>query len=587
MKLCLIYQKEDKNLKGLYSLLQKYYNVKLLKLEDYKKNKKDICDRIIVFVEKFDLELLDFLDKENPILIFSNEVNLDDSLLKLKRELLYYAYGWSALKTDKYIKQHKHIMLALAKLLINKAMGAILTGYWKEIKELWFVNNNKVNFVESIEDLRIVDLIEKIYKSDFFSSLVKILATFTKSETQMKKLSKLISRNFFPNVYEKKIFFDVSLLSLKDSGTGIHRVVKAQLNCLISSLISKFRVEPSYITLHAGILKVKYARTFMKRFLSLRENYLKDVPIVPRKGDVYYIPDYFPLINLEAHNNGFFDYLKEKGVSLVFLVYDMIPIKFPHYFPKGFSKLHEAWTEMVLKNSDAIFTISHATAEDLIIFARRKGIEIKPDRIKVIPLGAEVEMAPNQITMSDEEKKIWDKISQQSFFLMVGTLEPRKGHMQVIKAFEILWKKGVNISLVIVGKEGWKIKSLKKYIKKHKMLGKRLFWLGYVSDTLLNKLYKKALAVIVASEDEGFGLPIVEAFKHGTPVITRDIKVFREVAGSNAFFFENSSNPEVIARAVEKWLELFKENQHPKPGDISQYSWKNHCILLKKYLTEI
>jgi len=585
MELFLIYQKESEQLESLYNMFKKYCEVKPVKLEDYQKKRLNSYDKVVVFVEYLNKALLRFMEEEYPILILPRKVGLDFSLCSSK--LLYYAYGWSALKSDAFFKQGEYCTLSLIKLLINKAKGAILENAWKKVNNLWCINASKVKFVESLESEEIINLIEEIYKKDFFLSAIKILASFAKSEDQIKDFSKLISRNYFPNIYERKIFFDISLLNSRDSGTGIHRVVKAQINCLISSLIPKFRVEPSYIAFESGILKVNYAREWVKKLINLKERALKDTPIVPRKGDIYYIPDFYPIRTLEAYKSGFLDYLREKGVDTVFLVYDMIPIKFPHYFPEGFSAIHEAWIEVVLRTSSFIFTISHAAAEDIKEFAKKKSIKFNLDRIKVLPLGSEVERAPNPVDMSQSEKRILSHVTQKPFFLMVGTLEPRKGHMQVLKAFEILWKKGINVNLVIVGKEGWMIKNVKKYIKKHHLFRKNLFWLGYVSDTLLKELYKRALALIAASEDEGFGLPVVEAFRHKTPVIARDIKVFREVAGENAFFFKDSNRPEVIAHAIEQWINLYKMNKHPKPGNISRYTWENHCRLFKKYLTEV
>ncbi len=72
---------------------------------------------------------------------------------------------------------------------------------------------------------------------------------------------------------------------------------------------------------------------------------------------------------------------------------------------------------------------------------------------------------------------------------MVGTLEPRKAHQQVLEAFEQLWNDGQKIQLVIVGKQGWMVESLAQRIRTHPELGKRLFWLENVSDEYLEKIY--------------------------------------------------------------------------------------------------
>ncbi len=72
---------------------------------------------------------------------------------------------------------------------------------------------------------------------------------------------------------------------------------------------------------------------------------------------------------------------------------------------------------------------------------------------------------------------------------MVGTLEPRKGHIQTIAAFEQLWTEGFEANLVVVGKQGWKMGSLADTSRNHHELGKRLFWLESTSDEYMEKVY--------------------------------------------------------------------------------------------------
>ena len=121
---------------------------------------------------------------------------------------------------------------------------------------------------------------------------------------------------------------------------------------------------------------------------------------------------------------------------------------------------------------------------------------------------------------------------------MVATIEPRKGHHQTLKAFELLWGQGADINLVIVGKQGWLVEELIENIKAHSELNKRLFWQEGISDEYLENIYAESTCLIAASEGEGFGLPLIEAAQKGKPIIARDIKVFREVAGDYAYYFK-------------------------------------------------
>ncbi|NIH15482.1 glycosyltransferase [Serratia symbiotica] len=90
-------------------------------------------------------------------------------------------------------------------------------------------------------------------------------------------------------------------------------------------------------------------------------------------------------------------------------------------------------------------------------------------------------------------------MSERTTFLMVSTVEPRKQHVQVLEAFELLWKNGKDINLVIVGKQGWMVEQLIKRLSSHKELNHRLFWLPTLSDEYLEQIYSAAACLIVAS----------------------------------------------------------------------------------------
>ena len=116
-------------------------------------------------------------------------------------------------------------------------------------------------------------------------------------------------------------------------------------------------------------------------------------------------------------------------------------------------------------------------------------------------------------------------------FLMVGTLEPRKGHRVALDAFTQLWRNGFAGTLCIIGKRGWAVDHLVADLKSHPEWGKKLHWLENADDETLAAHYAACTALITSSHAEGFGVPIVEAASHGKPVIASDIPVFREVAG--------------------------------------------------------
>lgn len=166
-----------------------------------------------------------------------------------------------------------------------------------------------------------------------------------------------------------------------------------------------------------------------------------------------------------------------------------------------------------------------------------------------------------------------DTVEARPSFLLVGTIEPRKGHAQVLAAFEQLWQAGQDVNLVIVGKLGWKVENLIEQLRNHEELGKRLFSLESVSDEYLEKFYAASTCLIAASYGEGFGLPLIEAAQHKLPVIARDIPVFREVAGEHAYYFDTDTS-EGLAQSIKTWLALYQNGQHPKSDAMPWLTWK-------------
>lgn len=166
-----------------------------------------------------------------------------------------------------------------------------------------------------------------------------------------------------------------------------------------------------------------------------------------------------------------------------------------------------------------------------------------------------------------------ESLEPSPHFLMVGTLEPRKGHAQTLDAFELLWAAGVQANLIIVGKHGWLVDDLAARLMSHEQLGKQLLWLDGVSDEYLEHLYNHTDCLIAASYGEGFGLPLIEAAQYKLPIIARDLPVFREVAGEFAWYFTGASAQDV-ADSLTEWLSLYEQQQHPQSGKMPWLTWK-------------
>jgi hypothetical protein len=95
-------------------------------------------------------------------------------------------------------------------------------------------------------------------------------------------------------------------------------------------------------------------------------------------------------------------------------------------------------------------------------------------------------------------------------------------------------------------------------------------WLEGAGDDILDQL--KASALLMASQGEGFGLPIIEAARHGLPVIVRDLPVFREVAGEHAFYFSGTHGDQ-LGDALREWLVLYRRGEAPSAAGMPILTW--------------
>ena len=288
-------------------------------------------------------------------------------------------------------------------------------------------------------------------------------------------------------------------------------------------------------------------------------------------ADSYYNPDY---------KNRYFSELikdiKKKGVKVMLLVYDIIAMTNPEYFDDYMAKELDEYLKYFLGFSDFLITISQS--EKAIIEHYLKGLNINK-KVSYFYLGSDLEKI-------NDVKEDWSTKTDRfkPYFLVVGTLEPRKGHEVVLSAFEKLWKEGFQYNLVFAGRVGWKVDSLLERINASLYLKKNFYVLNDVSDELLTALYRNAYACICATIREGFGLPLVEAIHFDKPVVSSDIGVAKEVGNGYPVYFK-CGDPDDLAKSV---LYLTQSGSNSNKANFKPLSWdesvKMLCERLKKWI---
>ncbi|MBM5574148.1 glycosyltransferase family 1 protein [Deefgea sp. CFH1-16] len=242
---------------------------------------------------------------------------------------------------------------------------------------------------------------------------------------------------------------------------------------------------------------------------------------------------------------------KTTGVAIHIIVYDLLPVRHPEWFkPKSSQNFHR-WLKTIAIFADSAICISNTVKADLNHWLTQQYALNNRLAISTIPLGADLQNSLPSTGLPANIEQQLVQMFQQPAILIVGTLEPRKGHAQVLAAFEKLWQQGYAINLIIAGKAGWQTEDLQHQLSNHP--NPSLHWLANASDELLEQLYIRCSGVIVASYAEGFGLPLREAMHYQKPIFARDIAVFREIGDQGIAYFD-AHNTEKMHIELAHWL---------------------------------
>jgi glycosyltransferase involved in cell wall biosynthesis len=329
-----------------------------------------------------------------------------------------------------------------------------------------------------------------------------------------------------------RLFVDMSDIVQNDHNSGIQRVVRNLVRELLLSETSDSRCVPVALNGEGALhpLNDQLGRILSIPVLD------HDMDYAPSFGDRLFLVD-----SSWANPQRFrpaIDAMRQAGGQVFAMVYDLIPQRFPQYCLDFMPPVHKTWLRFVIAECDGLICISRSVAEDLVSWIAENDVPQRDGlRIGCVPLGSDLveRTSADPSAVSGEIRTAMGAAG--SAHLMVGTLEPRKRHELVLDAFELAWSRGWDGRLVILGKEGWNVEALAARIKAHPEAGRRLFWFNSASDDELNYAYARAARTVQASAAEGFGLPLVEAARHGCSVLASDIPVFREVAGDSAAYF--------------------------------------------------
>ena len=349
------------------------------------------------------------------------------------------------------------------------------------------------------------------------------------------------------------IYVDCTLTYERKITTGIQRVVKKIIEYKSDDphiIIVPIRFDGrGFLKVHPEQLKPTVATNFIKiirdllvgtplffigkkTFRSYLEyksrliayiNSLKHLQI--QKEDVILVAD---LVQSEKYVKKLTE-LRSQGYNVYQIVFDILPLTHPQFFfdndVVNFNAVAKSWKAYAKR----VFAISKKVASEV-----RTKLNISD--VDYFYLGSDFKLL-------GDKKRINNLVfKDKSYFLVVGTIEPRKNHIQVLKTFFKIWEDGYSDKLVFIGRLGWKYDEILTFIRLAKsQYSDRFVWIQNASDGELENYYKNAKGVVCASFDEGFGLPVVEALSYSVNVICSDIEVFREIGGDLCNYFQLES----------------------------------------------
>lgn len=254
---------------------------------------------------------------------------------------------------------------------------------------------------------------------------------------------------------------------------------------------------------------------------------------------------------------------------LVATVMDTIPLSHPQFIKARSRIIKPFLWKKLTQRADHIITISEFSKSEIIQF-----MDFSPEKVTSIPLGVD-ERYFEKIAAEDIKTVLKNLKITQPFFLFIGSIQPRKNLQRLIEAHALLPRNlAKEFPMVIAGKFAWDdgdtLKTLTKGIRED-----RCIWLNYVNDFEKRCLLQSTIGMAFTSLYEGFGLPILEGFASGAPVLTSNCSSMPEIA-ENAALLTDPKNVDSIRNALVSLIDdqaLVKQLKLSGITQAKKFSW--------------
>jgi len=253
----------------------------------------------------------------------------------------------------------------------------------------------------------------------------------------------------------------------------------------------------------------------------------------------------------------------------VVTVHDLAFTVHPDLFPRQWRLMYRAGLARTIRSAHAIITVSRHTAEDLL-----RHTKVDASRVHVVPLAASLPASADDVDEALDRLKV-----PRPYVLFVGTLEPRKNVVRLIRAYRRVASRGAPHALVLAGPMGWRHQALLKELALE--APGEIVLTGAASPTDRDALFREAAVFVYPSLYEGFGLPVLEAMARGAPCVVSTASSLPEVAGEAAVPVDPRSVAG-LAEAIERVINdrgLAQRLGQAGRARAARYSWEDTARL--------
>lgn len=381
----------------------------------------------------------------------------------------------------------------------------------------------------------------------------------------------------------RKVFIDVSVLTLATFVTGIQRVTRE----IAVRLIQDSTIE--IVLLHYNAAENVYYRInndafvdFYVHHTGVKEKMIskQQIPLnAIGEGSIFFDLDAAWMCRLKR--SYLLPILKAQGAKVIAHIYDIISITHPQYcLERGVYNFMD-FIGAHLQYADEIIVNAKATVDELEKLTDRLGMKLPS--CHVVPLGADFRQK-KEIAASDMDTKLVEAVNGGPFILMVGTVEPRKNHKLLLEAYDKGLKE-LGYHIIFAGYMGWNMEEFARNLHAHPDYAAGVYHFEGLNDDAISYLYQHAKFLAFCSYTEGFGLPIIEAIQRGTPVIAANVPVLKEVGGDYCVWFEQDNAGDLLNKIKEYTAdEVGYKHMRDKISDYQVTSWEETVRQVRSYL---